>query len=122
MDITIKNPNYASFRYYNSTAYVNYRDLIVAEVPMQGQLIPARSKINLTTSADFMVAKLIEDPNFWLDFANGSLNFTSMATLPGKVAMLKTIKFKGTVNNWCDISVNISSKAVVSKCISKIKL
>ncbi|KAI4305122.1 hypothetical protein L6164_028508 [Bauhinia variegata] len=122
MDITVQNPNYASFRCHNSTGYVNYHDIVVAEVPMKAQLIPARSKINLTTSADFMVGKLIEDPNFWLDFANGTLNFTSMATLPGKMTMLKIIKFKGTVNNWCDISVNISSKAVESKCLSKIKL
>ncbi|KAI4305128.1 hypothetical protein L6164_028514 [Bauhinia variegata] len=122
MDITIENPNYASFRYHNSTAYVNYHDLVVSEVPMKAQLIPARSKINLTTSADFMVGKLIEDPNFWSDFAYGTLNLTSTATLPGKVTMLKIIKFKGTVNNGCDISVNISSMAVESKCLSKIKL
>ncbi|KAI4305123.1 hypothetical protein L6164_028509 [Bauhinia variegata] len=122
VDIIIQNPNYASFKYHNSTAYVNYHDLVVSEVPIKAQFIPARSKINLTTSADFMVGKLIENPNFWLDFANGTLNFTSMATLPGKVTMLKIIKFNGTVNNRCDISVNISSKAVESKCLSKIKL
>ncbi|KAH1218774.1 Late embryogenesis abundant protein [Glycine max] len=84
MIITIRNPNYGSFQYINSTSYVKFHDTVVAEVPIEAELVPARSQINVNTSADFMVAKLINDPNFLSDVLGGTLNFTSTIALPGK--------------------------------------
>ncbi|RDX83458.1 hypothetical protein CR513_35618, partial [Mucuna pruriens] len=104
MLITIENPNYGSFEYTNSTSYVNFHDTVVAEVPIGAELVPARSQINVTTSADFMVAKLINDPNFWSDVLLGTLNFTSTTALSGKARMLKIIKLKATAYSSCDIS------------------
>ncbi|KAG6785249.1 hypothetical protein POTOM_010979 [Populus tomentosa] len=54
MVVTIDNPNYGSFKFTNSTAYVDYHGVIVAEVPIQADLIPAHSEINITTSVDPM--------------------------------------------------------------------
>lgn len=120
--ITIVNRNYGSFRYENSTGYVNYGDVVLAEVPMETENIPARSTVNVTTTADFMVGKLITDPKFLIDVADGSFDLTSMATLPGKVTMLKIFKMKATVHNTCDMSVNVTSRAFDTKCRSKIKM
>lgn len=122
MIITIRNPNYGSFQYINSTSYVKFHDTVVAEVPIEAELVPARSQINVNTSADFMVAKLINDPNFLSDVLGGTLNFTSTIALPGKARMLNIIKLKATSYSTCDISVNISSRNVDTNCKSKIKL
>lgn len=123
MVITIANPNHGSFKYRDSIGHINYRDTIVGEVPMGAELVPARSEINVSTSADFMVGKLIHDPNFWSDIIPGSsFNLTSTAELPGKAIILKFIKLKATGYSLCDISVNISSNDVRSSCISRIKL
>lgn len=122
MLITIENPNYENFEYPNATGYVKFLDTVVGQVPIVGELVPPRSQINVNTSANFMVAKLINDPNFLSDFLSGIVNFTSTASLPGKAHMLKIIKFKATVYSSCDISLNITSRNVDSKCISKIKL
>ncbi|KAK7272298.1 hypothetical protein RJT34_28804 [Clitoria ternatea] len=122
MFITIGNPNYESFKYSNSTGYINFYDTVVAEVPIEAALVPARGKINVNTYADFMVEKLISNPNFWPDILGGTLNLTSTAELPGKARMLKIIRLKATAYSLCDISLNISSKHVDTKCISKIKL
>ncbi|KAK7324787.1 hypothetical protein VNO77_28631 [Canavalia gladiata] len=122
MLITIGNPNYGSFEYKNSTGYIKFHDTVVAQVPMEAELVPARSTINVNTSADFMVGKMINDPNFWTDVLTGTLNMTSTSTLPGEARMLKIIKFKATAYSSCDISFNITSKHVDTKCISKFKL
>ncbi|XP_027343346.1 uncharacterized protein LOC113855914 [Abrus precatorius] len=122
MMITIENPNYGSFEYTNSTGYINFHDTVVACVPMEAALVPARSVINVNTTADFMVGKLVLDPNFWPDAFTGTLNFTSTATLHGKARVLKIIKLKATAYSSCDISLHISSRVVDTKCISKIKL
>ncbi|XP_028808406.1 uncharacterized protein LOC114762975 [Neltuma alba] len=124
MAVTIVNRNYGSFSYENSTGYVNFQDIVVAEVPLESKRIPARRTVNLTTSADFMIGKLIKDPNFWKEIAeeNGTVVLRSVATLPGKATMLKIFKKKATVHNTCDISLHIASLGVDSKCVSKIKL
>ncbi|KAF2292201.1 hypothetical protein GH714_016159 [Hevea brasiliensis] len=84
MVITIENPNYGSFKFSNSTGYVNYHGELVAEIPIKGDFVPAHSKVNITTSADLMADKLIENPYLLEDLLAGSLNFTSTAVLHGK--------------------------------------
>ncbi|ONI18493.1 hypothetical protein PRUPE_3G218800 [Prunus persica] len=122
MLITIENRNYGSFMYKNSTAYVHYRNSVVAEVPIEGELVPARGKINTTTSVDLNAETLISNPNFIADVTSGSLNMTSTASLHGKVSLLKIFKFPATAFSTCNISFFILTKSIDSKCASKIKL
>ncbi|BFG26153.1 hypothetical protein CerSpe_124270 [Prunus speciosa] len=122
MLITIENRNYGSFKYKNSTAYVHYRNSVVAEVPIEGELVPARGKINMTTSVDLKGETIISNPNFMADVTSGSLNMTSTASLHGKVSLLKIFKFPATAFSTCDISFFILTKSIDSKCTSKIKL
>ncbi|WJX73865.1 hypothetical protein P8452_57596 [Trifolium repens] len=124
MVITIINPNYGSFKYQNSIGYITYNDTIVGNVPIGSQFVPARSEINVNTSANFMVGKLIQNPNFWPDIIKNKMRFnlTSTTELPGKAIVLKYIKLKAIASCSCDISVNITSNGVESNCISRIKL
>ncbi|KAK7402032.1 hypothetical protein VNO78_13976 [Psophocarpus tetragonolobus] len=121
MMITVGNPNYGSFEYQNSTGYVNFHDSVIGEVPIRADFVPARSMIMMNTSADFMIGKLLKDPNFWSDILQGTLNFTSETALPGKAGFLKIFKLQATSYSSCDISLNIKAKNVTSNCISKIK-
>ncbi|CAK8535537.1 unnamed protein product [Lathyrus sativus] len=121
--IIIKNSNYGNFKYIDSCSYITYRDTLVGTVPIPSQLVPARGGINVSTHANFMVSELIENPNFFNDIENGSkFSLISKAELPGKVTILSFIKLKAMATNQCDISVNITSKDVVSNCTSHIKI
>ncbi|KAM7271242.1 hypothetical protein ACFE04_030456 [Oxalis oulophora] len=122
MFITIQNKNYGSFKFQNNTAYIDYHGTIVAEVPIEGHLVPARSKINITASANFMTKKLITSPYLFQDIETGSLNFTSTAIFHGKLKMFKVLKIGANAYSTCDISLFIISKNAVSVCHSKIKL
>lgn len=122
MLVTIDNRNYGSFKFLNSTAYINYRGDIVAEVPLEEELVPARGKINMTTSADIEAEKLISNPNFWNDVEAGSLNMTSIATLHGRVKVFKIFKLHARAVSSCNITIWIDTLSLESKCRSKIKL
>ncbi|KAF3443712.1 hypothetical protein FNV43_RR13402 [Rhamnella rubrinervis] len=122
MVITIDNPNYESFRFKNTTAYVTYREDVVAEVPIVQQHVPGHAKLNVTTSADLMVSKLISNPYFWNDVAAGCLNLNSKSTLHGHVSLLKFFKLHFKALSSCDISFFISLRNVESRCNTKIKL
>ncbi|KAK7324785.1 hypothetical protein VNO77_28629 [Canavalia gladiata] len=122
MILTMGNPNYASFEFKNSISHVNFHKNVVADVPIQGEVVPARGTINVTTSAGLMVEKLILDPDFFTDISTGYLNLTSTSVLPGIARVLKIIKLKATTYSSCNISMEIHTKAVSSNCIAKLKL
>ncbi|KAK7312723.1 hypothetical protein VNO77_36810 [Canavalia gladiata] len=122
MVVTIVNPNYGSFRYINSTGYLEYRNTTVAKVPLETKSVPARSRTNVSTSAGIMTEKLIDDPKFWSDIEGGTFNLTAKATLPGKVSMFNIFKLKATVHISCDISINIIAIDSGSTCVAKLKL
>ncbi|KAH7533042.1 hypothetical protein FEM48_Zijuj04G0088000 [Ziziphus jujuba var. spinosa] len=122
MVITIDNPNYVSFKYKNSTAYVTYHETVVAEVPIVEQLVPAHANLSITTSADFMMSKLILNPYFFNDFASGCLNFNSTAILHGEASLLKIFKLHFKASSWCGILFFVNSKHVESNCKNKLKL
>ncbi|CAL0332178.1 unnamed protein product [Lupinus luteus] len=123
MLITMVNLNYGSFKYVDSTGYVDYRGTTVAEIPMLSHYVPARSTLNVTTVAKFKVGKLIQNPMFFPDFVTRKvLNMTSTADLPGNVIVLKFIKLKAKAYSTCNISLNLYDKTADTNCISHIKL
>ncbi|KAJ4730015.1 Late embryogenesis abundant protein [Melia azedarach] len=122
MFVTIDNRNYGSFKYRNTTAYVNYRGETIGEVAIEQDLVPARGKVNITTSADLQADKLIWNPNFLSDVEAGSLNLTSTANLHGKVTVLRIFNLHARALSTCYISVWINPQKVDTKCKSKIRL
>ncbi|CAK7348961.1 unnamed protein product [Dovyalis caffra] len=122
MIISIDNPNYGSFKFTNSTAYVNYHGVNVGEVPIQADLIPAHAKVNITTSVDLMADRLIENPYFMQDLIAGRFDLASTSSMHGKVKVLKILKLDATALSTCDISISVSSLSIESTCKSEIKL
>ncbi|XWS23002.1 hypothetical protein CRYUN_Cryun29cG0084000 [Craigia yunnanensis] len=122
MVVAINNRNYGSFKFKNATAFVNYRGGVVAEVQIDESLVPAHGKLNISTSTDIMVDRLISNTSFWADVFAGSVNFTTEATVHGKVTMLNIFKLHASVPSKCDISIFIQPQTVESTCKSKLKL
>nr|XP_004511451.1 uncharacterized protein LOC101510765 [Cicer arietinum] len=119
--VTVDNPNHGSFRYQNSTAYLNYRGNPLAEAPLNEDTIPARKAHNISTSLNVYV-DITEVPELFKDYTSGIINFTSTTTLVGKVKILKFIKIKATSYSTCDLFVYVHDHIVNSTCSVKIKL
>ncbi|KAK2968135.1 hypothetical protein RJ640_001157 [Escallonia rubra] len=119
--VTIDNRNYGSYKYENSTAYLSYHGNVTGEAPIGEDTIPARGKHNISTNVVIQGEKIVENPNFVIDFATGSLNLTSSTTLHGKATVLKLFKTKATSHCTCNISVLVEAQNVTSVCSSKVK-
>jgi hypothetical protein len=120
--ISFENPNYGSFLFKNTTAYVNYHGDLVGEAPIGGRHVPARVKLNLTTSVSIVPRRLVNNSLFLGDLAAERFNLTTTAALPGKVSLLKIFKLHATVYNRCNISIFVHSQSTVeSICETKIK-
>lgn len=121
--VKIKNPNYGSFKYKQTGVDVKYQGIVVGLVPLEPRLVPDRNKLNFgISSVDLSVYKMLESPKFVEDASIGSFNFSSFATLRGKVKVLKVLKFHAKVFCTCDVSFFIMSQNITSICTTKIKL
>ncbi|KAE8663895.1 putative Melanoma inhibitory activity protein 3 [Hibiscus syriacus] len=96
MVIAVNNRNYGTFKFKNTTGLINYRGDVDATVPIQQSLVPARGKFNISTVANFMVDGLISKATFWADVLTASVNFSSDATVDGKVTMFNALKIRAS--------------------------
>lgn len=119
--VTVYNPNHGSFRYQNSTAYLNYRGHLLAQAPLHEDTLPSRKAHNISTSLNIF-ADVIQIPELAIDLiTTGLMNFTSTATLVGKVKIMNLFKIKATSYSTCQISVFVRENIVNSTCNSEIK-
>ncbi|KAE8724579.1 putative triptychon and cpc [Hibiscus syriacus] len=122
MLVTVNNCNYWSFKFKNTVGFINYRGAVVATVPIEQSSVPSRGKLNISTVADFKVERLIMNTTFWADVLSGSVNFSSVATMHGKVTMFKLLKIHASFPSKCDISIFIPTRSVQSICKMKVKV
>ncbi|XP_076899419.1 uncharacterized protein LOC143553282 [Bidens hawaiensis] len=121
ISLMINNPNYGGFTYENSTSYVTYRGDVVAVAPVMADTIPARGQHSVGTNVLVIGKSLVTNPNFLMDLASNTLNFTSTTKLKGKAIVLKVIKKKATTYSSCDVSLHIIGKNATSDCKSEVK-
>ncbi|MED6145828.1 hypothetical protein PIB30_028814 [Stylosanthes scabra] len=94
--LTVENPNFGSFSYHNSTAYLKYRGRLFATAPLHEDTLPARGSLNISTSLDVYVDDITKFLDLMGDYLKGVINFTSTTTLEGRVKVLKLFKTKAT--------------------------
>lgn len=122
-DVSVKNPNIASFRYNNTTSAIYYHGEVVGEARGPPGRAKARRTMRMNVTVDIMTGKLVSSPNLSTEAGTGLLTMDSYSKIPGRVKLLNIIKKHITVTMNCSITVNISSQAIqAQKCRKKVDL
>ncbi|KAF5195502.1 Late embryogenesis abundant (LEA) hydroxyproline-rich glycoprotein family [Thalictrum thalictroides] len=120
-ELSVKNPNIATFKYGNSTTILYYHGIIVGEAHTPLGQAKARRTHNMTMSIDVITSRFRTDPNFFEDITSGILTMSSYTHLGGRVKIAKIIKKHIDVKLNCTITANIrSQKFVDQKCEKKV--
>ncbi|ERM93770.1 hypothetical protein AMTR_s00004p00269550 [Amborella trichopoda] len=119
--LVIKNPNVASFKFSNSTAFAYYRGVEVAQSLDPEGRIAARGSHMLSTRVVIVADKLVTKPNFLSDILKGSLFFTSISEVSGKVGLFGIVEFQAKSSTSCDITVVLPAGPVNSTCNLAVK-
>ncbi|KAI4324559.1 hypothetical protein MLD38_030038 [Melastoma candidum] len=113
VDLSLKNPNRASFEYGNSSAMLSYRGEFVGEAPIPaGEVLPNETKrmeLILTVMADRL---LLSNSALISDVAAGRIVFTSYTRLSGKVRFFGAVKVRGSTTARCEFSVFIGNNTI----------
>ncbi|KAM7508612.1 hypothetical protein LguiA_019065 [Lonicera macranthoides] len=122
-DVSVKNPNYASFKYRNTTTSLYYRGSIVGEARGPPGKAKARRTMRFNVSVDIITDQLLGNPNLQSDMSSNLLTMTTYTKIGGRVKLLKIIKKHVTVNMNCSMTINVTSREIQDqKCKRKFKL
>lgn len=91
--LSLSNPNYFSLTYYNTSAYVLYRNTSLATIPVDRGHVPARANRELNLSAvgrDFAVVSQLRA--LTTDVNNQRVPLTVNTNIPGKWSVLGLVR------------------------------
>lgn len=122
-DVSVKNPNIASFKYSNTTTTLFYYGTLAGEARGPPGKAKARRTTRMNVSVDMITDRLMSNPNLSVEVGSGVLSLTSYSRVPGRIKILKIIRRHVTVKMNCSVTFNISSLAIQStKCKRKVDL
>ncbi|KAK6920070.1 Late embryogenesis abundant protein, LEA_2 subgroup [Dillenia turbinata] len=121
-DVSVKNPNYVSFKYGNTTTSVYYRGTLVGEARNGPGESKARRTSQMNVTVDIIVNQVLSNPNIKTDYESGTVSMTSYTRVGGKVKIL-FIKKHILVKMNCTITANVTSQQIDDlKCKKNVDL
>ncbi|XP_062156580.1 uncharacterized protein LOC133864309 [Alnus glutinosa] len=122
-DVSVKNPNVASFKYSNTTTTLFYHGTVVGDARGPPGQAKAQRTMQMNITVDIITDRLVSSPNLPADVSSGLLTMSSYSRVPGRVKILGIIKRHVVVKMNCTLTVNISSEAIQEqKCKRKVSL
>ncbi|CAF2093554.1 unnamed protein product [Brassica napus] len=124
VDVSVKNPNSASFRYSNTTTDIYYKGTVVGEAHGPPGKARAHRTVRMNMTVDIMIGRFLMDPSLAREVSgSGLLNVWSYTRVGGKVKILGIVKKHVTVKMNCTMAVNITRQAIQdTKCKKDIDL
>ncbi|GFP94619.1 hypothetical protein PHJA_001606300 [Phtheirospermum japonicum] len=121
-DVSVKNPNFASFRYQNTTTAIYYRGAVIGEARGPPGRARARRTMRMNITVDVMTDRVMSQPGLGSDISSGLLTMSSYTVVGGRVKILM-MRRHVTVRMNCSMTVNVSSQALQQmRCRRKVKL
>ncbi|CAI9764859.1 unnamed protein product [Fraxinus pennsylvanica] len=122
-DISVKNPNYASFKFPNTSTTLFLHGTVIGDA--QGP--PGKSKARRTTrmnvTVNIIADRILSQPSLGDDINSGLIAIDSYTVVGGRVKLMNIIKKHVTVKMNCTVSINITTRAIQEqKCKRKVKL
>ncbi|CAM8966919.1 unnamed protein product [Rhodiola kirilowii] len=114
VDLSVHNPNFVGMKYRNTTALVYYRDELVGEVPIPAGKIGAHDTQRMDVMLLVLADRLISNSNAYTDVLAGSIEFTTVTKISGKVKILNMFSIRVTATSTCAVVIDVRSGALSS--------
>ncbi|XP_057805751.1 late embryogenesis abundant protein At1g64065-like [Salvia miltiorrhiza] len=120
-DVSVKNPNFASFRYPETTSALFYRGAAIGEARGPAGRARARRTARMNVTVEVIADRVLAQPDLGSDINSGLLTLGSYTEVGGKVKILMVKKHVRVTMN-CSLTVNVTSQAIQGqKCKRKVK-
>ncbi|XP_009334495.1 late embryogenesis abundant protein At1g64065 [Pyrus x bretschneideri] len=121
-DVSVKNPNVASFKYSNATTLVYYSGTEVGEGRTPAGVAKARRTSRMNVTVDIVPRKILGVPGLMREVASGELTMTTYTRIQGKVKVVM-VKKNVVVELNCTVRYNFSSGEIQREdCKRRVRL
>ncbi|KAL5984751.1 hypothetical protein ACLOJK_041373 [Asimina triloba] len=122
-DISIKNPNVASFKFHNSKSIISYRDETIGKAYIPAGMARGKRTLRMNVTIEVQVGQLLEERELYGDLLRGSVEIGSYTKMGGKVNLLNIFKHRAEVTMNCTMTLSVESREIEDqKCKRSIKL
>ncbi|XP_024312994.1 uncharacterized protein LOC100830161, partial [Brachypodium distachyon] len=118
VDVTVRNPNYASFRYGDVMTQLTYYGNPVGQSVVLAGEVGARTTQTVEALVVVEADKVVYTLPFIPDVLAGALPFETRTTVAGKAVVLGTLKISATSVVTCRITTNPIKQESTSECTS----
>ncbi|KAK6947855.1 Late embryogenesis abundant protein, LEA_2 subgroup [Dillenia turbinata] len=112
-DVSVKNPNVASFKFKNITTTVYYNGAIVGDALGPAGKAKAKRTLRMNVTADIIPTKLSGVQSFDRDVNRGTLNLSSYTKIEGHVKIFFSKHVVVRLN--CNFMFSITSNLILSQ-------
>ncbi|GER26452.1 late embryogenesis abundant protein [Striga asiatica] len=121
-DVSVKNPNFATFRYRNTTTAIYYRGVVIGEARGPPGRARAQRTMRMNITVDVMMDRVLSQPDLASDLASGVVTMSSYTVVGGRVRVLMIGKHV-TVTMNCSMTVNITSRTIMEqRCRRRVRI
>ncbi|XWS48869.1 hypothetical protein CRYUN_Cryun13aG0113500 [Craigia yunnanensis] len=107
-DVSVKNPNVATFKFNNSTTLIYYGGMMVGKgIHLQGKA-KARRTLRRNVTVEIVTEKILAVPSLMIDITSGALNISTYTRISGRVKILNIIKKNVVVKFNCSMTYRLS--------------
>ncbi|XP_057454700.1 uncharacterized protein LOC130746168 [Lotus japonicus] len=123
-DVSVKNPNAASFRYSNTTTSLYYRGVMVGEARGPPGRAKAGRTIRMNLTVDVITDRInLSSSDLRNDLSSGVLTMNSFSRVPGQVKILNLFKKHVVVKMNCSTTFNVTTREIQEQnCKRKVKI
>ncbi|XP_038875202.1 uncharacterized protein LOC120067718 [Benincasa hispida] len=120
-DVSVKNPNMASFKYSNTTTTLFINETVIGEARGPPGKAKARRTVRMNVTIDIVADRVLS--NLDDDVSLGKVRLRSFSRIPGRVKLLHLIGRNVVVKMNCTFLINIFNRSIEDQeCKRKVKM
>jgi hypothetical protein len=120
VDVTVTNPNYASFRYGDVVTVVRYHGDGVGQTVMPAGEIGARATETVGVKVEVDTVRVWVNPHFPMEAFQGVLPFESNTEVVGKAVVMGRFKIRASSEVACMVDVYWTKGNSTSECTATV--
>lgn len=110
IELSIKNPNAAAFKFKNVTTAIYYENVLIGEAYNPKGTAKANKTFRVKITIDVMLQKFLRIPRFLRDLTAGELPVSTRSNIRGKVEIIEIIKKTVRVKLNCSLTVTLTGQ------------
>lgn len=123
LNVSVYNPNIASFKYSNSSTFLYYRGREVGSAPIPPGKVGAKKTERLETDLDIQALQIVMDANLSSDLRAGVIPISTYSSIRGKLNVINVFKHHAISTSDCSANIIVTNQTLGDfKCNYKIKL